>query len=684
MANEKKGRISGLFSKVRSSNRWFRKNSDLYQSIVDATNEYTSKMSEPVTLESSRELNEIGEKLKKAANDYLTKRKDPGTYEGKARYNYVEQVSKLIRHSDELRDPDAIRKFQAQGKTLADLVDVERNQKVVDITEKEKTIHGAGASKRIRFEYEGKDGFFTPDDKKEIGKYVGVSDLQNDKIQKLNKEFSTKNKQMWDKMVAANITYENIGAYDSRNPGINENKTLSECIKNLKNLVPAGTMEQFTEKELNEIIKYQREMSKINLISDVEFYAEISDFNKMSKRNTATSRVADMLGMEDKVAKSTNIKVVDKGVEMEGSFMETAKGIDSRSKDGRNKLLSKGEIDLTAGSLQRDLNRMQVLDMVCGQVDRHGGNFFYQVSERPVNGKYQITGIQGIDNDMSFGNMNLGVWKKQLPSISQLTLIDDEMLTSLNEFTPDKIKFTLGEMLNEDEINAVISRRQEILIKARSGQLRVVKANEWGADTLEESRNSEYYKEAEKEMASLPEAKISYQNKIVIDYEKAVERVEEYNKVHPGKEQSMPEKPDHFEEYKKQQLEDYDEKLRVAVAEGKHLDIDEPKGYQEYRNEKQRMEHIDELAARLEKEGAKAIRSSIPNSRNSKAQINEAANRVASDNGLGVEKATQEPTRQPVSLKDDLAPKASNSKLEPKQPVKQAQKQNNGLGMGGK
>ena len=725
MANEKKGRISKLFSKIRSSNRWFHKNSDLYQSIVDAANEYTEQMNKTVTEKSVDELSKIEAKLKEATESYLSTRKHPKTVEGRFRYNYVKQVSNLLGATDELRDYKQFNNYKTNS--LVEAINKLRNGKVVDITKKEKTVYGAGASKRIRFEYEGKDGFFTPDEK------VSKEKIVDAKITKFKKE----KPELWEKMGKTNLQDTVYADY------IMPEYTNLKIINAYKDM--GMDISDFTEEELNDVVNYHRDIAKaatlvetaglrakINLkaetkketIEVIEKDEQGNDIKRlyerkvvdnvltgMSKRNTATSRMAGMLGMEDKVAKSTNIKIIDNGVEMEGSFMETAKGIDSRSKDGRNKLLSKGELDLTAGSLQRDLNRMQVLDMVCGQVDRHGGNFFYQVSDTPVNGKYQITGLQSIDNDMAFGNINLRMENGKLPKLEELTLIDEEIFTSLNEFTPDKIKFTLGEMLNEDEISAVISRRQEILNKASSGQLRVVGANEWGANTLEATKESPYYIQVKTEMTELAEkAKIANENAFA-EYDAAVERVKAYNEKNPSNKQVEPTKPEHYEEYKRdkevyeydkkmeeikkmktnepeprkpefydeykeKQFEEYDKKIEKMVREGtlpKSLNDfpERPYGYSEYKTTQ--FKAYDEKIEKMTIEGT------LPKSLNDfpKRPYGYSEYKTAM-------RASQHATREPVSLKDDLAPKASNSKIEPKQPEKQAQKQNNGLGMGGK
>lgn len=45
---------------------------------------------------------------------------------------------------------------------------------------------------------------------------------------------------------------------------------------------------------------------------------------------------------------------------------------------------------------------LQALDFLCGNVDRHDGNFSFQISkDRPP----RVLGIKGFDNDTSFGDL---------------------------------------------------------------------------------------------------------------------------------------------------------------------------------------------------------------------------------------------------------------------------------------
>lgn len=84
------------------------------------------------------------------------------------------------------------------------------------------------------------------------------------------------------------------------------------------------------------------------------------------------------------------------GSEMRGGVLDQNHAI--RQEADRNPG-NTNQIAMDDPVLQRSLNRLQLLDAICGQVDRHMGNLFI---DKDPTGK--VTGVQGIDNDMAFGS----------------------------------------------------------------------------------------------------------------------------------------------------------------------------------------------------------------------------------------------------------------------------------------
>ena len=209
-----------------------------------------------------------------------------------------------------------------------------------------------------------------------------------------------------------------------------------------------------------------REMTKLarepaNWINGVDL--GLKEGARLDQRNSAMSAVANLLGVPKLVAHSTNMKCIDEeGNVVEGTFMAKGVGLDLRGK-GNERLFSQVDNDPfeQESNLNKDLADMQVLDFICGNVDRHSGNLFYTVDEKT--GK--ITGAQGIDNDSSFGLYSSGKDGRnfRLAGTDSLTVVSEDMAKKISSISPEMLKFTLrGRGLTDQEIQAACGRLQDV------------------------------------------------------------------------------------------------------------------------------------------------------------------------------------------------------------------------------
>ena len=225
----------------------------------------------------------------------------------------------------------------------------------------------------------------------------------------------------------------------------------------------------------------------------------------MTKRNVATSRMAAMLGLEDLVAKSETAEMYDEatGTTIRGNLMAQAKGDMSGSEFAKKAKGGKKNIDLTdtsdipdvtintTGKFQRDMCNLQVLDVICGQVDRHQNNFLVSANESG-----ELSGLQGIDNDASFGLNERTEWiggnihsrdvYKSDTGEMTLPYMDRNLAERIRGIDPEMIKYALSDLLKEDEIQAVITR----LGKLRSAldtmdDSRLLEDDQWNDDTAQ-------------------------------------------------------------------------------------------------------------------------------------------------------------------------------------------------------
>ncbi|PTY02556.1 hypothetical protein DB346_08390 [Verrucomicrobia bacterium LW23] len=134
--------------------------------------------------------------------------------------------------------------------------------------------------------------------------------------------------------------------------------------------------------------------------------------------------------------------------------------------------------------LRRDLVRLQLMDSLCGQVDRHGGNY---VIQRDHTGKY--LGLKAIDNDQSFGSKlthphditkgwvdeeggehgNMNFHGVKLPMV-----VDMSTKKAFDEMTEESLRDSLKGLIPEKDIDSAVLR------------LRVIKDH---LDKLEQSGN---------------------------------------------------------------------------------------------------------------------------------------------------------------------------------------------------
>ena len=199
--------------------------------------------------------------------------------------------------------------------------------------------------------------------------------------------------------------------------------------------------------------------------------AKIDNGSTLSDRNVATSRLAKLLGMEDIVAGSTKVSAEENGEQMGGIIMKEARGLpwDEISGGGKNSVIYTPEA-------ARKLSMLQFFDVLCGQVDRNGGNIFYTAelvkldNEKPI---YRVTDVQGIDNDMSFGKLlwediteykdgNLRLPNPEYGDKCRIPAMDQNMAAAIEALEPAQIRYALKDLLKDDELDALINRLEGI------------------------------------------------------------------------------------------------------------------------------------------------------------------------------------------------------------------------------
>lgn len=180
---------------------------------------------------------------------------------------------------------------------------------------------------------------------------------------------------------------------------------------------------------------------------------------KIAQRASAMTDVAAAFGKKDLIAGSERITIMQGKKKISGVFMEAASldGIDLKKLTEDSPYMKLEMKDFDNPQLLRSLADLQILDYLCANTDRHNGNFFLRLDtsdpEHPT-----ISGVQGIDNDNSFGTLATG-GVMQLASNKNLKVISSDMAEKVMAMEPEDLERILEPyQLTKDEMNAAYGR----------------------------------------------------------------------------------------------------------------------------------------------------------------------------------------------------------------------------------
>lgn len=214
---------------------------------------------------------------------------------------------------------------------------------------------------------------------------------------------------------------------------------------------------------------------------------QVADDSNISRRNCAFSTMANLLGMPEVVAASAPLEVIENTGTKKGIFMENARGISFGAMPYGHPSGTHGLEDYATPEAKKQLAALQIFDYLGINADRHAGNISYVFDDEG-----RLTGVQGYDNDSSFGTAVPDPSKKThvLAALDDITVIPRSIADALKGVTPEMLHTVLRGSLKEPEIDAVYSRMTNILTRLKegpdrggldlpAGSIRVVEDNEW-------------------------------------------------------------------------------------------------------------------------------------------------------------------------------------------------------------
>lgn len=393
-----------------------------------------------------------------ACQGYLEKTVHSLSINGRARRGLVKSVLEQAESDSAHFNQNSEAWFKSQSRTWKDALRDVRTE-AIDLRGRDDiSIGGAGASVRVKIGSGENTKWFTKDTYNVRQGYEEIAQKFGKKVFPDPVQFQYMNDDMM------------IAAFDGPYKLVDFEKPVEQTPENLRDVRSAGiniacrqideintTMDNdgngsyeipLEDAVIRHYCTIMGKMSKDFTAFGVNADAKIGEGRQTNQRNTATSRMADLLGIGNLVARSKSAEVtMPDGKKVKGSVMDQARG---KSFDDINS----NDMEMS-DDVQRQLICIEYLDMICGQIDRHANNLYYQMEGNTV------TGVQAIDNDVSFGtftdlqrgNHHLGKLNAQ-----NLPFADRELAARIRNISDEVIKHTFGDLLSEPEISALCTR----------------------------------------------------------------------------------------------------------------------------------------------------------------------------------------------------------------------------------
>ena len=210
-------------------------------------------------------------------------------------------------------------------------------------------------------------------------------------------------------------------------------------------------------------LKYAEELRKNQSAYSVMTSSGIQKDDYIAERAGAMSDIASALGVPELLASSRKVTVKRGDKEISGVFIETATedSVDRQYLTKDHPFLKTNRDEFSNRNMLESLADLQIIDYLCANTDRHANNFFVrQDFSDPSHPR--LVGVQGIDNDNSFGKLYDG-GIMQMASASNLKIITPKMAKAVSHMTVEQLKSILkGYHLSELQMDAAIIRLERL------------------------------------------------------------------------------------------------------------------------------------------------------------------------------------------------------------------------------
>ena len=370
------------------------------------------------------------------------------------------------------RDLQHLHSVQRRGnETLPSLIEQSRTH-VYNVDGQEMEHVGEGLSSRIAITIPGENGdvrgFFTE----------SISTNREGEIERIRRETLEKHPELAEVLAITQLQNHTIVFSLNRiesNRMVGRNDVLQEW---LEQVIPDRAVRKCLAEDgamLSAFVSFIEQYEALDRKYDTYDANELGENDRIDQRNCAMSAIADLMGMQDLLAHAEPVQITftkdGREQTLTGSFMHFAEGEDvTRQTPGQGLLNVDAPVDGDTASVKKQLADLQVLDYICGNVDRHNANLFYQLDESDPQHP-RVVGIQGIDNDASFTTYTKPADFARMPAPTHMQAIRSQTAAVVEGLDRDILKTMLRNYnLTEAQLDAVWTRTQNLQNAIRDGR----------------------------------------------------------------------------------------------------------------------------------------------------------------------------------------------------------------------
>lgn len=429
-----------------------------------------------------RDLSDVQRRYRRlidCCDNYVGSHKRTWTASGKARKRMVMRIRKVAEYEHNKLSTDARAIFDSLGvpSSWDNVLGILRTANI-DMDHHQLEMTGGATSEVKVIKYNKNTKLFFKKEEKLLPMTADLrNQLENDSVCKKHKE----------------VLNTLISCINDDDHLARTNRDLSKCksYSDVREIVP-DIIARFSEKELQELQEimpaflpvYHRIFTRYGVAAEAKI-----DLNQdLSKRNIATSRMAGLLGLSNLVTAAVSVSLHSKQAPEE-------KGVAT--------MMAKGAVlqDITVAKLPlevspevvKELINLQILDFICGQVDRNSSNLFFEYEEK--DGKRILTHVTGIDSDMAFGRLSYEALTKdrsgylqamplELAGSCPLPVMDETLCESILALNRETMTNVLADLLNQEELDALWGRIEKTQMMLEKNRDRM-KNGDWDQSDVE-------------------------------------------------------------------------------------------------------------------------------------------------------------------------------------------------------